>query len=327
MNVLVRGIALAAAGIVSMLAATQSVTAEEPWPSRPIRIVVPSAAGGYDVYARLMAPKLSERLGQPVFIENRAGVNGNIGMSEVQRSIPDGHTLLFAASGALTINASVFRSMPLDTVEDLTPIARPVTVPMIWVTHPGSRFHRLQDVIDQARANPGKVDYANPGTGSLNHLLIEAFKQRHKLDMVPIPFNGTPAAQNEVVAGRIPLMIDSLGAGMGHIEGNRVRVLAVTTRERATALPNVASVIEQGLEEREYVGWYAFLAPKGTPPHVIARLNAAVNEIIADAEISGRVLKLGAQPRRSTPEELRATMITERDIWRKVAHTAGLEPK
>jgi tripartite-type tricarboxylate transporter receptor subunit TctC len=314
------------AGLGTLLCAAPAV-AQEPWPSRPIRIVVPSAAGGYDTYARIMAPKLSEKLGQPVYVENRTGANGNIGMSEVARGAADGHTLLFVASGALTINASVFKNMPVDTVADLAQIARPVTVPMVWVTNNESPFKSLADVIAAARAQPGKIDYANPGNGSLNHLLVEAFKQRHKLEMQPITFNGTPPAQNEVIAGRIPLMVDSIGAAWGHLDSKRLRPLAVTTKARAAALPDVPSVVEQGLEEREYLGWYAFLAPKDTPQAVIDKFNAAVNEVIMDPDVSGRVLKLGAQPHRSTPQEVRAQMIAERDNWAKVARAAGIEPK
>lgn len=300
--------------------------AQGSWPTRPIRIVVPSAAGGYDVYVRMIAPMLAEQLGQPVVVDNRPGANGNIGMAEVGKSTPDGHTLLFVATGALTVNPNVFKTMPLDTVADLEQIAIPVTVPMIWVTHPESRFKSLKDIVEIARAEPGKIDYANPGSGSLNHLLVEAFKQRHGLDIVPIPFNGTPPAQNEVAAGRIPFMVDSVGAGWALITSNRVRPLAVTTRERAKVLPDVPTVMELGLDEREYIGWYGFLAPKGTPADAIARINAAINKAIADPKITERVIQLGAQPQQSTPEDLRKVMITDRNVWEKVARNAGLEP-
>ncbi len=265
-----------AAGFV--LSCGASASGQDAWPSRPIRIVVPSAAGGYDTYARIMAPKLSERLGQSVYIENRAGANGNIGMYEVARS-SDGHTFLFVPNGALTINSSVFKNMPLDTVKDLAPIARAVKVPMIWITHPDGRFKSLRDVIAQAGAEPGKIDYANPGNGSINHLLMEAFKQRHNLNMVSVPFNGTPPAQNEVIAGRIPLMVDSLGAAMGHLESQRVKALAVTTRDRAATIPDIPTTIELGLEDREYVGWYAFLGPRATAPAVVQKFNTAVNAV------------------------------------------------
>lgn len=310
------------------LGSAASASSQDVWPSRPIRVVVPSAAGGYDTYARTMAPRLSERLGQSVYIENRAGANGNIGMSEVAHS-GDGHTFLFVPNGALTINSSVFKNMPLDTIKDLAPIARAVVVPMIWTTYADGRFKSLSDVIAVARAEPGKIDidYANPGTGSVNHLVMEAFKQRHNLDMVSVPFIGTPAAQNEVIAGRIPLMVDSLGAAMGHLESKLIRALAVTTRDRAAALPDVPTAIELGLEDREYVGWYAFLGPKDTPPAVVQKFNAAVNAVLADQEVAARIVKLGAQPVQSTPDELRVAMTAERDIWGRVAQQAGLQPK
>ena len=303
-----------------------SAAAQE-WPARSIRILVPSAPGGYDTYARIMAPKLSEKLGQPVYVENKPGANGIIGMSEVQRAAPDGYTIMFAHSGALTINASIVKNMPLDTLVDLSPLGVPVTVPMIWVANPDSRFKELKDIVTVARAEPGKIDYANPSNGSLPHLIFEAFKQRHGLNIVSIPFNGTPAAQQEVVAGRIPLMVDSLGAGWGHIEGKRTRVLAVTQKQRAAALPDVPTTFELGLEDREFTGWYGMLAPKNLPPAIGAKLVAAINATMADADTMARIAKLGAQTQRSGPEELRTLMVAERDMLGKIARGAGLEPK
>jgi tripartite-type tricarboxylate transporter receptor subunit TctC len=274
-----------------------------------------------------MAPKLGEKLGQPVYVENKPGANGIIGMSEVQRAAPDGYTIMFAHSGALTINASIVKNMPLDTLTDLTPIGKPVTVPMVWVANPDSRFRDLKDVITYARAEPGKIDYANPSNGSLPHLIFEAFKQRHKLDIVAIPFNGTPAAQQEVVAGRIPLMVDSLGAAWGHIDGKRTRVLAVTQKERAAALPDVPTTFELGLEDREYTGWYGMLAPKDLPPAITAKLVAAINATMADPDTAARIMKLGAQPQRSDPDDLRSIMTHEREMLGKIVRAAGLEPK
>jgi tripartite-type tricarboxylate transporter receptor subunit TctC len=297
------------------------------WPSRTIRILVPSAAGGYDTYARIMAPEIQKRLGVAVYVENKPGANGIIGMTDMQRSPPDGYSILFAHSGALTINPSIVKNMPLDTETDLAPIALPVTVPMIWSANPGSRFNSLKDVIDAAREAPGKIDYANPSTGSLPHLIFEAFKQRHNLNIVPIPFNGTPPAQQEVVAGRIPLMVDSLGAAWGHIESKRVRVIAVTTKARVAQLPQVPTAIEQGVEDQEFIGWYGYVAPKGTPAEVIGRLNATINEIVQDPDVSARIVKLGAIPQQTTPEDLTRVLVKERDLLGKVARAAGLQPK
>ncbi len=266
------------------------------WPTRPIRIVVPSVTGGFDTYARLLAPGLSRLLGQPVVIENRPGANGNVGAAEVGRAVPDGHTVMFASISTMTINVSVYRSMPLDPVDDLAPIALGTASPMVWVSHPGSGIRSLRDVIDQARAAPGKLDYALPSQGTINHLIVEAFKQRHGLEITAAPYRGTPPAQMDVIAGQVPLMVDSVGAGIGHITGGRLRPLAVTARERSALLPEVPTVIELGLEDQEYVAWYAFSAPKATPPPIVERLNRAINAVLADPEVSARIRQLGRTP-------------------------------
>jgi tripartite-type tricarboxylate transporter receptor subunit TctC len=310
----------------SILLLGPSVRAEDAaWPTRPIRIVVPSAAGGYDTYARLLAPSLAQRLGQNVFVENRAGAAGNIGMAEVMRTPPDGHTILFAASNAVAVNSSVYKSMTFDPVVDLEPVGVIATVPMVWVTYGSSPFKSLADVVARAKAEPGKLDYANPGNGTLNHLITEAFNQRNGLKMQPITYNGTPPAENDVIATRVPVMVDSLGVAMGHLTEGRMRALAVTTRERSPMAPEVPTVIELGLEEREFTAWYAFLVPKGTPPQIIAKLSAAINATIAEPIVAERIRAMGARTRESNPAETRAFMISERDNWRTVVRAARIE--
>ncbi|MCK8786047.1 tripartite tricarboxylate transporter substrate-binding protein [Roseomonas sp. NAR14] len=298
--------------------------AAAPWPSRSVRIVVPSVTGGFDTYARIIAPLLSERLGRPVVVENRPGANGNVGAAEVQRTT-DGHTLLFASISTMTINSSVYRSVPLDPVDDLAAVALPVASPMVWVANPECGLRRLQDVVDRARATPGKLDYALPSAGTINHLIVEAFKLRHGLDITAVPYRGTPPAQLDVVSGRVPIMVDSVGAGIGHITAGRMRPLAVTGRNRSAMLPDVPTVIELGLEDRDYVAWYAFAAPKATPPAVVRRLNEAINAIMADPDVDARFRGLGAEPRRLSPEEQHAFMVAERAKWRQIARAAKVE--
>ena len=221
----------------------------------------------------------SEILGVPVVVENKPGANGNVGMQEVQRAAPDGHTILFAAIGSLSINVSVYRGMPLDPVEDLAAVACPVTSPMVWVANPESGPRSLGELVERARAAPGKLDYALPSAGTINHLIVEGFKLRHGLDIPAVPYRGTPPAQLDVVAGRVPVMVDSLGAGWGHINGGRLRALAVTSRERSPRAPEVPTAIELGLDATDYVAWYAYMAPKATPPELVAKLNAAINRV------------------------------------------------
>lgn len=295
------------------------------WPSRSIRCIVPSAAGGYDTYARIMAPRLSELLGQPVVVDNRPGANGTIGMQEVQRSPADGHTILFGHIGAITINTAIYRSMPLDPVEDLAAVAVAVTSPLVWVVNPATPFRTMPGLVAQVRAEPDRWRYALPSSGSINHLVVEDFKRRHGLDMPAVPYRGTPQAQTDVLAGQVPIMLDSLGAGWGHIAGNRVRALAVTSRAASPRLPETPSMLELGLDQREYVAWYAFMAPKATPPEVIQRLNTAVNSILQEAPITARLSELGAAPRLMAPEESLAFMRTEQREFGAIARAGNIQ--
>lgn len=311
----------AMAASIATPALAQSGTA---WPTRPVRIIVPSAAGGYDTYARLMAPRLAELLGQPVVIDNRPGANGNIGMAEVQRSAADGHILLFAHIGALTVNTAIYRNMPLDPVEDLAPIAVAVTSPLVWVVNPASPFQDMAGLVARVRAEPDRWNYANPSSGSINHLLVEDFKLRHGLVMPGVPYRGTPQAQMDVVSGQVPIMVDSLGAGWGHVSAGRVRALAVTGAQRSERLPAVPTMLELGLDAREVVAWYAFMAPRATPPAVVQRMGLAVNQVLAEEAMIGRLHELGAAPRRTTPEEAQAFMRAERDNWGAVARAGNI---
>ncbi len=314
------GLLLAAPPVVgAALAQTRA------WPSRAIRCIVPSAAGGYDTYARIMAPRLAELLGQPVVVDNKPGANGNIGMQELQRSPADGHTIMLAHIGALTINTAIYRNMPLNPVEDLQPMAVAVTSPLVWVVHPQAPFRSMADLVAKTRAEPEQWRYALPSSGSINHLVMEDFKRRHNLAIPAVPYRGTPQAQTDVVAGQVPIMIDSLGAGYGHISGGRVRALAVTSRERSARLPDVPSMVELGLDPREFVAWYAFMAPKETPAEVVARYNALINQVLQEDAIAARLRDLGAAPRLTTPAQSLAFMREEQATFAAIARAGNIE--
>ena len=248
------------------------------WPNRSIRIIVPSVTGGFDNYARMKVPRLTELLGVPVVIENRPGANGNIGLQEVQRAAPDGHTILFAAIGSLSDQCQRLSRHAARPGGGPCRGRLPGHLPHGLGGQPGERAAQpARTGRAQARAAPGKLDYALPSAGTINHLIVEGFKLRHGLDIPAVPYRGTPPAQLDVVAGRVPVMVDSLGAGWGHISGGRLRALAVTSRERSPRAPEVPTAIELGLDATDYVAWYAYMAPKATPPEVVARLNAAIN--------------------------------------------------
>jgi tripartite-type tricarboxylate transporter receptor subunit TctC len=294
------------------------------WPNRPIRIVVPSVTGGFDNYARMMAPRLTELLGQPVIIENKAGANGNIGMQEVQRAT-DGHSILFAAVGSLSINVSIYRGMPLDPIEDLATVACPVTSPMVWVANPTTGPKTLAELVARAKAEPGKMDYALPSAGTINHLIVEGFKLRHGLDIPAVPYRGTAPAQLDVIAGQVPVMVDSLGAGWGHISGGRLRALALTSRARSPRAPEIPTAIELGLDQTDYVAWYAYMAPKATPPEIVAKLNSAINQVALEAAYRDRLAEMGAGTQAMSPAEQLGFMKSERTKWGDIARAAKVE--
>ena len=295
------------------------------YPQRAIRMVTHSAPGGFELYIRIIAPKLSEALGRPVVVENKVGANGNLAMVDVARAAPDGYTLLFAATGALTINSSIYEQNPVDPIAELDPVAMVATVPMIWVAGPKSGISTLADYVQRARASPGRVNFALAANGSLNHLVYEGLKQANKLDLTTIAYKSTPGAQQDVIGGTVPVMVDSMGAAMGHIRGGSLLLLAVTTKARVEAFPNVPTVIELGFDNREYLGWYGVLAPRGTPVTIVERLNAEIVKAMQAPEIVEKVKALGAAPAAGSAEQFRAFMLEERAKWGGIARTANIK--
>lgn len=309
---------------LGLLAAVPAAAQTRPWPSRALRCIVPSAAGGYEIYARILAPRLSEILGQPVVVDNKPGANGTIGMQELQRSPADGYTFMFAHVGAISIGISVYPTMPLDPVEDLAAIAVAVTSPLVWLVNPATPFRTLPEMVARVQAEPGQWRYALPASGSIPHLVMEDFKLRHRLDLPAVPYRSTPQSLTAVIAGEVPIVLDSLGASSGHVLGGRLRALAVTSRARSERLPEVPTVLETGLDAREWVAWYAFMAPKGTPPEAIARLNAAINQALQEPPILARFRELGGAPRISTPAETLAFIRAEKAEFGAIARAGKI---
>ena len=294
------------------------------WPNRRLRLVVPSAAGGYEVYARILAPRLAELLGQPVVVDNKPGANGIIGMQEVQRSAPDGYTFMFAHVGAISIGSSIYPNMPLDPVDDLASISVAVTSPLVWVVTPSLPFKTMPEFIAKAQAEPGQWRYGLPASGSIPHLVAEDTKIRHRLDMPAVPYRSTPQSLLAVINGEVPITVDSLGASAGHIAGGKLRALAITSRERSPRLPDVPTMMELGLDAREWVAWYAFMAPKGTPEEIVQRLNGAINQALQEEAIAARIRDLGASPRITTPAETLAFITRERADFGAIAKAGNI---
>lgn len=305
--------------------AAHSAFAQPAYPHKPIRIVAPIAPGGYDWIPRLLAPKLTARLGQPIVIENRVGANGNIAMDLVARAPADGHTLLFASTGALTINSSIYERMPMDPLKDLEPVALAGTTAMVWVANPGGSIRTMNDFVQQAKAAPGQLNLSMGASGSLNHLVFEGMRQRHRLDVTVVPHKTAPEAQLAVISGMLPIMVDAVSTASPHIRSGKLLPLAVTSAARVDTLPEVPSLKELGLDDREYLGWYAFMAPRGTPPEVIALLNQAINEAMKAPDVQERMRGAGTEPTQRTPEAFRQFMVEEQKKWGGIAKAGNVK--
>lgn len=309
---------------LGLIATTPAWAQTQGWPNRRLRLLVPSAAGGYEVYARILAPRLAELLGQPVVVDNKPGANGIIGMQEVQRSAPDGYTFMFAHVGAISIGSSIYPNMPLDPVDDLSAISVAVTSPLVWAVNPALPFRSMPEFIAKAKAEPGQWRYGLPASGSIPHLVAEDIKIRHALDMPAVPYRSTPQSLMAVINGEVPITVDSLGASAGYIANGQLRALAVTSRERSPRLPDVPTMLELGLDRREWVAWYAFMAPKGTADDIIQRLNDVINQALREEAIASRIRDLGASPRFTTPTETLAFIKAERADFGAIARAGKI---
>ena len=295
------------------------------WPNRPIRIIVPSVTGGFDNYARMKTPRLSEILGVPVVVENKPGANGNVGMQEVQRAAPDGHTILFAAIGSLSINVSVYRGMPLDPVEDLAAVACPVTSPMVWVANPESGPRSLGELVERARAAPGKLDYALPSAGTINHLIVEGFKLRHGLD---IPA-GALSRHAAGAAGR------GGGAGAGHGGQPRRRLGAHQRRPAAGAGGDVARTLAAGARgadgDRAGAGrdglrrLVCLHGAEGDAAGAGGEAERGDQPRGVEEAYVARLAEMGAGTQAMTPAAQLAFMLAERKKWGDIARAAKVE--
>lgn len=285
------------------------------FPSKPVRIVVPyTAGGGADTTARLIAPKLQDALGQTVVIDNKPGAGGTIGDDAVAKAAPDGHTLLIGAF-AHAVNPSLMPKMPFRTPDDFAPVSLLVTVPELLVVTPAFSARTVAELVAMAKAEPGKLSYASSGNGSAQHLAAELFKLRTGTDIQHVPYKGGSLAVADVAAGHVPFYFGNMSAALPQSRAGRVRALAVTSALRSPAAPEVPTMAEAGVTGCEISEWNALLAPAGTPPPTIERLQAEVAKILATEEIKAKFADLGAHPIGSTPAELAGFLRGEMVKW------------
>ena len=299
--------------------------AQAPWPAeRSIRIIVPVAAGGsQDIVARLLARHLTDALGQNVVVENLPGAGSNIGYEAASRARPDGYTLL-AGSDSLSINKTLFPNLGFDPVEGFAPVARAVRVPQILVVRADSGATTLEEFLATARSGP--VAVGTPGNGSLAHLLGEQIQAATEVRWTHVPYRGGALAVNDLLGGTLQGVLINIGAVTEHVRGGRMRGLFVSSATRTQGLPEVPTLAEAGLAGGEAVGWHGIVAPQGTDPAIIARLNAAIGQVLARPEVAERVAALGLEPVNEPPEALAALIRTDAERWATVVRRARIQP-
>jgi tripartite-type tricarboxylate transporter receptor subunit TctC len=321
---MVRIIALALLSLAPLATAAQ---AQNQWPNRPVRIVVPSPpAGGTDIVARVMAEHFSRAFKQQFFVENRPGAGNMIGIESVARAAPDGYTFLMTAS-TLSLNSVLYKKVSYDPIKDFTPITLAAKAPNVLIANPNVPAKTLVELIALAKQQPGKLTYGTPGIGTSPHMCMELFKSMASVDLQHIPYRGTVPALTDVMSGQINAMFSTALSAKPQIAAGKVRAFGVSTATRSGSLPDIPSIAEAGVPGYEAVQWYGFLAPAGTPAAVITQIHAESMKALNSTEMKEKLAHDGAEPAPTSPEEFAAHIRNELDKWRKVAKAAGIEPQ
>jgi tripartite-type tricarboxylate transporter receptor subunit TctC len=309
------------AAFAALLAAATALA--QPYPARPVRLVVGfTPGGGVDINARMLAPKLSEYLGQQVIVENKPGAGTNIANEFVAKSAPDGYTLLINTP-AVAINMSLYRDLPFDTLRDFVPVSVFSESPNVLVVNAKLAAHDVKDLVAMARSAPGKLNYSSAGVGTTQHLAGELFKLRTGSFIVHIPYKGTSPSLTALIAGEVDLSFANIPSIQAHVKSGRLRALAVTASRRDPQLPDVPTMKEAGLDGVEVVVWYGVLAPAGTPSEIVHKLADGIQRAAHDTELRKRMLEQGAAPVGNTPEEFAKLLREEVARWHDVVKVSG----
>ena len=312
----------ATAGALLLLAAPLSMA--QAWPARPIRLVVPFPPGGLiDNMARLVGSRLSQELGQPVVIDNKPGAGGNVGAAEVARAPADGYTLLMA-SPALTISPAIYKNLPYQPSQ-LAPVALLGRVPNVLLVNPASGIGKVQDLISRAKAKSGQLNYASNGNGTSLHLSAELFKRRSETFITHVPYRGAAAAITALLSGEVDMMFDNLPSAIGQIQAGKLRALAVTTAQRSTALPDVPTLAEAGMEGFNVSAWFGVAAPAGLPAPVATRLADALQKVVQQPEVAAAMQRQGADPAFMDAASAAAVLNADAAQWKQVAAFAKIQ--
>ena len=307
---------------LGLLVATSTALAA--FPEKPIRVVIGFPAGGpLDQHARLLAERLQAVLGQPIIIDYKSGAGGTVGAQDVMKAPPDGYTLMLANTGVMVINPALYTRLPYNTLKDFTPIARTAMQPLALLVNPKLPVTTLKEFVDYTRARPGQVNYGSAGNGGISHLVPEMFKSAAGLFMVHIPYRGSAPAFTDLMGGQVQFMGESIPQAANYHKQGKVRALAVTSKERNPALPDIPTVIESGFKGFEVVGFYGFLAPAGLPADITAKLSDAFRQVMTNADIRSRMVAQGADPAFLGSEDFAKFIAAELPRWAQAVKSSG----
>jgi tripartite-type tricarboxylate transporter receptor subunit TctC len=317
---------LAVCALSAQAQAPATPAAPGEFPNKPIRLVVTFPPGGSaDGVVRMLVPRLNEKLGQTVVVDNRPGAGGNIGLTVVAKAPSDGYTLGVGAAGALAANPSLYAQMPFDPAKDLKPVAMLAAIPFVLIGHPSVAAKTQRELIALAKAQPGKLSIAHGGNGTAMHLSAALFSQMADLKLVEVPYRGSGPAALDVLSGQIPLAVVDLPSALQHIKAGKLVAFAVTSPQRLPMLPDVPTVSESGLNGYDSTGWFGVVAPAGTPPAAIARLNAEINAALNDDALMTSMRNLGVEPAPGTADAFDAYIRAETVKWSRVIKTANIK--
>jgi tripartite-type tricarboxylate transporter receptor subunit TctC len=312
---------LAGAALATTLIST--AVAQADYPSRPVSVIVPQATGGAnDTIARIVAAKLSEVLGQQFVVENRSGAGGNIGTAAAAKAKPDGYTLLLTTNSTQVINPWLYTTTGFDALKDFTPVGLVASAGYVLVVNAAFPANNVNELIAQAKANPGKINYASAGNGTLNHLIVEMFKQKVGIDMQHIPYKGASAAATDVAGGTVPVSVQSAPSSLSLLASGKIKALAVTNEKRIAALPDTPSISES-IPGFGSTPWYGILAPAGTPAAIVDKLNAAIKTALADKDVQDKLIKQGCEALQNTPQQFAALLKDDLATWEKIVKDSG----
>jgi tripartite-type tricarboxylate transporter receptor subunit TctC len=314
--------------LLATLALPAIARAQSPWPSRPVTIVVPFPPGGSnDLLARPLAQKLQQALGgHPVVVENRGGAGGTVGASQVARSTPDGHTLMWGHVGTLAVNPWIYPNNPYDVLRDFAPVALVATLPSVLVVHPSVPARSAEEFVALAKAQPGTIEYGSAGNGAASHITMAAFCDAAGIELVHVPYRGNGQMLADLLAGRVRCSFAGAPVVLPAARENRLVALGMSGREPSPVIPGVAPVAAHAVPGFELVQWHGLVAPAGTPPEVVGRINAAVNGLLDDAEMTGRLATEGADAAPRSPEAFRQLIAAELERFRVLVARAGIRP-